>query len=460
MKRNLFLTKPKPYQKQGIKKLIDMGRALLADDMGLGKTLQSLYAAIPLRRKKPIIVVCPASVKYGWEEEVKQHTGMRSWVLEGRKPLPRLPLYVPPVVIINWDILQNWDKFLSKLNPQVVIADESQFAKSHKAARTKALKRLCKNVPFVFCLTGTPIENRPSELFTALHLLRPDIFDSWYSFANRYCGPKHTYWGTTYDGATNIDELRQILVDHVMIRRRREEVLPELPPVTPHLVPLQINLEEYQAAEEDIRLWLIRRGLAFSGKINALALTKMTHLLKLVAQLKLNNAIDWIRTFLETTDEKLVVFGFHRSILEHVYQEFYEEAVLVYGGVSGRKRQASIDEFATNPSKRLFIGNILAAGTGINKLQRVSCNACFLEFIWTPTKISQAIGRLNRLGQTRAVTVHYLVAYGTIEHKLCRALQKKQAIIDQTIDGTLDESEFDVLTPLVMDLTKRKRTDV
>lgn len=458
-KQKLFKTKPLNFQKKGIKWIKGKynGRVLLADEMGLGKSLQALYATIPLRRKRPIIVICPNSVKWSWEDEVRQHTTLHSWVLEGRKPPRRRQHYIPPIIILNWDIVYAWKAFLKRLNPAVIIADELHFAKNPKTQRARALKSLCRKAKFVIGLTGTPFENCPAELFVGLHCIRPDVFKSFVPFGLRYCGPRRTPFGVEYKRATNIPQLRKLLIKTCMIRRRMKDVLKDLPPVRRTTVPIDIKRKEYESAERDILSWLMRKGKSIQGVLSAPAMTRFGHLLRLVAEKKQKPLIEWIDTFLETTDRKLVVFGYHHAFLHPLYEHYKDQAVLVDGTIKGRKRKLAIDEFCRDDNKRLFFGNIMAAGTGINKLQNVCSDVAVAEFIWVPQKISQAIGRVNRLGQTKKVNAYYIIARNTVEHLLCKSLMRKQSVFDAVMDGkdVSEETEFDVLAEVVGEL-KRK----
>jgi len=452
--------KSKPYQKIGVFRILNRfkGRALLADDIGLGKTRQSLLAALQLRHKRPIIVICPNSVKYGWEEEVKLHTGLNAWVLHGRKPPRQVPLYVPPVIILNWEILDAWVRFLLRLDPRIIIPDEIHWAKNRRARRTRALRRLCRDVPFVIGLTGTPFENCPAELFVALNIIRPDKFPAFVPFGTKFCRPRRTPWGIEYKGASNIPKLRKLLRSTCMIRRTRAKVLKELPPLTQTVIPFEIKRKEYDRAERDLIAWLIRKGTSTRGAMSAPGLARFTHLLQLVAKKKTPAVIEWIDNFLEgNPKEKLVVFGFHRAFLKPLYDHYKKQAVLVDGSVTGRKRQMAIDKFASSKRVRLFFGNILAAGTGINKLQRASKTVAIAEFIWVPKKISQAIGRVHRLGQKRKTNAFFLVARDTIEYSLCKALIRKDRLFDEIIDGKMTDGEFDILQTVVGKMKRRRR---
>lgn len=455
-------TDPYFFQKLGIYRMVHRykGRVLLADDVGLGKSLQSLYAAKYFKHERPIIIVCPNAVKYSWEAEVRKHTRWRSIVLEGTKPQTQQPLHPPDVVILNWDILKFWTPFLKQLKPNIIIGDESQYIKSMKAQRTEHFMDLCTDMPYVFLLSGTPVENRPVEFYTSLRILKPKLFPSFWKFGNRYCGRKVTPWGVKYDGASNTKELNALLRKHVMIRRTKQQVLKDLPPIQRTVVPLSINRKEYHAAESDFFTWLAKnkpskvRRLANSTAIH---LAKLSYLLGLVAELKTKAVCEWIDNFLETTNKKLVVFGHHREFLESLYGKYQKQAVLVYGGIDAKKRQTRIDNFVEKKKTRLFFGSIMAMGTGVNKLQTVCSDVAIVELIWVGVKILQAEGRLHRIGQNNHVNSYYLIAKDTVEASLCNAITKKQASINEIMDGKEDGQEFDILKTVITDYKRRKK---
>lgn len=453
--------KPYAFQKIGIWRMVNVfkGRSLNADDVGLGKSMQALNASLPYRRKGHIVIVCPNSVKYGWEAEVKKHTDMQSWILEGRKPPTTKPFYVPPIIIINWEILDGWAEWLIANVPiTVVIPDEIHYAKTRSALRTKALIRLCKSVPTIFPLSGTPFENCPAELFVTLHLLRPDLFKSFVPFGKRYCDPKYSQWGTTYKGATRIKELNRLLKKHVMVRRKFSEVVKDLPPITRSLVPLKIKMKEYEEAETNIVRWLYKHKPDKAHKASvAKHLVKLNHLLTLVAELKLEEVTKWIDNFLETTDRKITVYGHHREFLEKLHEKYKNTSVLVYGGLGAKKKQLRIDDFVRNKNKRIFFASIMAMGTGVNKLQEVCHDMAVVELVWVGLKLLQVEGRLHRLGQKNKVNVSYLVAKGTVEDILCRAIHRKQKDFNSIIDGDRKRQEFSIFHSVIDTMTTKKK---
>jgi SWI/SNF-related matrix-associated actin-dependent regulator 1 of chromatin subfamily A len=443
-----------PYQRQGVQKLEAFGgRGLLADEMGLGKTLQALWY---LRRARvgttlPAVVVCPASVKYGWQYEATTHVGLHSHVLEGIKPPPgggwSNP---PPLTILNYDILKHWLPVLRQLKPQCIILDECHYASNRRAQRTKAVQALCRGVPQVLALSGTPLTNRPAELWTVLNVLRPDIFPSFFTYAQRYCDPRRKPWGWEFKGASRLPELHDLLHGTCMVRRRKVDVLQDLPQKFRKVVPMELHgRDEYALANNDFRSWLKQHAAArYATATRAEKLTKIGYLLRLAARLKLPSVVQWANDWLEETGEKLVLFAVHKACIAGLREGIQAASVVVDGSVTGKHRREAVQQFQRDKNCRVFIGNIKAAGTGIDGLQEAASTMAFAEVWWRPADHTQAEDRLHRMGQDMPTDVNYLIAGDTIEEQLCRVVQRKQAVLADVLDGgTADD--LDVLDKLL-----------
>lgn len=356
------------YQLEGAKQIrFFKGRVLLADEMGLGKTIQALYWLLKCPSKRPVIVVCPATLKWVWETQANQHIGMRAEILQGRKPPKKQLIKNCPLLIINYEILPYWLEYLTGLNPQVVILDECHYIKSLKAKRTKAVRLFCNTIPHIIAISGTPLTNRPSELFSAINILWPKEFPSFWKYAFAYCKPSRRPWGWDFGGASNLDKLHKKLKNLGMIRRLKKDVLKELPDKTRITVPMDItNKEEYIKAKNSFLTWLKEKSITKAEKAKkAEALVKLGYLKRLSAELKLENVIKWIEDFLEESEGKLVIFGVHTKILNTLLEKFKNIAVIIDGDVPQKERQKAVANFQNNKQKRIFIGNIKAAGTGI-----------------------------------------------------------------------------------------------
>src|SRR5918997_2989490 len=217
-----------PHQVEGVAFLLGRRRAILADDMGLGKTRQSIVALTEAAPTGPWLVVCPASVKRNWEREIRiARPGDRVHVCGPQDP--------PAVgytgwVVINYDLLHKVDALLEDLPWAGIVFDEAHYLKNHTSQRSKHARELVAAAPnaVVHLLTGTPLTNRPRDLFPLLQLVGHPMGRSFLSFAKRYCAAEHNGFGWVTDGASHLAELRTQL-HGVMLRRTKDAVL-DLPP--------------------------------------------------------------------------------------------------------------------------------------------------------------------------------------------------------------------------------------
>lgn len=449
------------------------GRALIADEMGLGKTIQALaWLRMHKNKKRPVIVVCPSSLKYNWEDEAKKwlRPGNDIEILSGKTP----DVVTGEFVIINYDILHYWLAEIIDARPRVLIVDEAQYVKNGKANRSKAVAKLARAIPNVIGLSGTPIENKPFDIYNIVNIINNTIFPNEFLFKRRYCKMKQGYGGHwVMTGASKTEELHRILTSSVMIRRKKEDVLKDLPPKQIVTIPLSINnSKEYRKAEQEFIQYVaenfekdlknlnkklkeetaefekaqnIKVDLTLSKseiqqltreKIQRISkaptLAKIETLKQIAAQGKIAEFISWVKDFLES-GEKLVIFAVHKKIITQLENAFPKIHVKVDGSVKGIKRQEAKNKFQTDPNVKLFIGNIKAAGVGLTLT--AASKAAIIEFPWNPGELSQAGDRIHRITQTKKVFIYRFVAHGTIEEKILRLLNEKEKVIGEILDG-------------------------
>ncbi len=436
----------KSFQRAGVSYLLAQRRAFLADEQGLGKTIEAL-ATLEADGAYPAVVVCPASLKLNWVRELEQWLPHRSGrALVGIDTGSTSPA---EVTVVNYDIVASRLGELCALSPRALVLDESHYCKNAKAKRTKAVHQLATSVPregLVLALTGTPVMNHPKELIAQLRILgRLGEFGSGMRFARDFHGP----------GAHQ--RLHWHLRARCFVRRLKRDVLPQLPPKTRSVVPVELDNEpEYRLAERDLVAWLQTQPLDLdeldsrvAAALRAERLVRLNALKLLAARGKLHAALAWIHDFC-TSGERLVVFAHHREIQRAVLQRF-PNALRILGEDSHAARDAAWHAFQAPDGARnqLLVCSIEVAGQGVTLTR--SSNVVFLELDWTPAKHEQAEDRCHRIGQQDAVNATYLLAAGTIDETIAALLERKRAVIGAVTDGRPEDEEH-VVDALVREL--------
>lgn len=475
------------YQIKGINMIEKWGgRALLADPMGLGKTVQALGWVIYRRRKiKQTFVLAPANAKYVWKKIGEAVTDFKIQVVNGKPDDPDDDFFWGDVVCINYDIVANrqeWaihkvgkNKGKKKLNAKdkpykvdipytgwvdyiidafpkkggCLITDEAHYLNNDQALRTKAFNKICKLAQFFIPISGTAIKNRPKELFTVLKALRPEIFNSYWNYARRYCGAKHNGFGWNFDGASNTKELHELLSSCCMIRRKKNSVLKDLPPKQRIVVPVKCSLGRYKREEAEFIKWL-----KHNGDDTAAALQKITFLKKAAVQSKMEGVFEWVDCYL-ANESKLVLFCHHKETVNALMERYSDIAIKIDGSVTGEKRSEAETRFQTDDSIKLFVGT-KAAKEALTLTAAAA--TCTIEFWWTPGDHDQAEDRVHRdddlTRKNARVFAYYLIAEDTIEEDLAKLIDTKRIVTSGILDGE-DVVDTDLLTQLIGIYNKR-----
>jgi SWI/SNF-related matrix-associated actin-dependent regulator 1 of chromatin subfamily A len=417
-----------PFQWAGVRYVLEARRAFLADEQGLGKTVEAL-AALEADGAFPAIVVCPASLKLNWERETAHWLPHRSVaVVEGR-------VAVPPradILILNYELVATQREALALRKPRALVLDESHYCKNPQAKRTRAVRRLAEGMPrdaLRLALTGTPVLNHADELISQLRVLgRLEDFGSGARFRAQFRGP------------LTEERLHWHLRRRCFVRRRKAEVLPQLPDKRQVVVPVALdNQREYKLAEDDVIAWLREQPLDLSelnakiaATLRAQRLAQLGTLQRLAARGKLHAALTWIHDFL-ASGEPLVVFARHVEVQEAVLERF-PDALHLLGRDSIEAREATVRTFQEDAdAPQLIVCATRVAAQGIT-LTRAS-NVAFLEREWTPAMHDQAEDRCHRIGQHDAVTAWYLLAAGTIDETMARLIARKRGLVAAVTDG-------------------------
>jgi len=439
-----------PYQRAGIEYMAGRPNCLLCDEMGLGKTIQGLgYINLFRADLDRILVVCPASLKYNWQSEAEK------WIIDPYQiDIISNPdqLKTEGIKIINYDILSKFKDDLNLNAWDLIIFDEAHKMKSAKAIRSKiGLAIPGKRKIF---MTGTPILNRPKEIYTMLKSVDPDMFGNWFKFVMRYCDGKQTKYGIDDSGASNLEELQFIIRSRYYVRRLKSEVLKELPEKRRSVVILPVETKELkkELAEENScfnheLITKIKAEIEISklsdddsaykaaveklrSEINA-SFTMLAKLRYQTAIKKVPMMVEYVNELLESTD-KVVIFAHHHDVINSLQEEFADQAVKLTGEMNLEDRNKSVNRFQNDDSVKVFIGSIQAAGVGLT-LTKAS-NVIFGELDWTPGNMIQAEDRCHRIGQKNAVNIYHLVLDGSIDIKISKQLIKKQEIIERALD--------------------------
>lgn len=457
--------KPKLYkfQKEDVAAYHAFGGCVLnGNDVGLGKTLESYAYACEIPHARPIIVVCPASLKTQWKEEAARWS-LTAVVLSGKQPVIYPSYRKKDVIIINYDILEKWLPFLKNLNPQIIIMDEAHMISGINSARTRYCTALCKGVPHRQALTGSPILHRPWELYPMLHIVRPDVWNSPFSYGMEFCEAAQDRGDWQFKGAEKLDVLHRRLRKHLLIRRTQAEVMPDLPPKRRLILPIEIEKpEEYAHAEMDLISWLSTYDIAKAKRAQrALRFVKFGYLKRLAVKLKMKMVLDWIDNYLKSTDRKLILGVIHRNSWPHtipiIEERYTGKCVSIHGGKTTAQRDAAKHQFNNDPTCRIIELQIQAGGVGLN-LQGLGRDVAMIELPWSPGYVKQLIGRAHRIGTLDAVNVFFLIAWGTIERRLCELIQSRQEMSDRILEGVPVNEEslsiFDELTKTLAERTK------
>ena len=404
-----------PHQVQAVQWLSQRPKAILALDMGLGKTgVSSLDLSVPA------LVVCPASLKLNWQAELKMWRPELS-VQVVRSP--KDPIKGLDVTIVNYDILGKLD--LPK--PVTLIVDEAHYIKNYKAKRTKLLMSLIKTTTNVSLLTGTPIVNRPIELWTLLYSIGATKL-GYFEFGMRFCAGWKTPWDTyDFSGSSRKAELIKVL-EPFMMRMTKAECI-DLPSKSYRVIALDLPVDkrEKQFSQDQI------------DKPDSIPFEAISDIRRLNAERKLDQSISYIKDCLEQVD-KVVVFAHHTHIIDGLVDAFKDYApVMVTGAVKNEDRHAAVQTFQNDPKCRVFVGNIKAAGVGLTLT--AASHVIFVEAPWSPSDLQQAADRCHRIGQQDNVTIDLLTITGSIDEIILHKILTKMDVIDSVIKESTDMNE-------------------
>ena len=396
-----------PYQLEGVQRVVHQfrGRCLLADEMGLGKTLQAV--ACILHYSVATLVVCPAFLVTNWCRTLEQ------W---GASDLAAVCSYgkVPAV-----------DGGTCRYD--MVVVDEAHYLKSRESQRTQAILPLVLTATRALLLSGTPCPNRPEELFTLMHALRPALVPDFHAFASRYCKPRRTPF-SSYDtrGSDRTAELRWLLARAFEVRRVKADVLTQLPDKLPAV--LYVDADPASRAELVALRAKLDDALSRGSK---LAQTLVMEMYRATAHAKAHSAAALVATRVKPGS---VVFAHHQVVLDAMQQAL--SPTLRVGRIDGSTalpmRQRVVDgmQAGTLDVALLSMG---AAGVGLTLTR--ACVAFFLEIPWCPAVLRQCEDRIHRIGQTSVCEMYYIIAEETLDRHVWRSVHRKEVVAAQLGQG-------------------------
>jgi len=433
-----------PYQVRGVEFLQECdARGLLSDEQGLGKTIQ-VMALIKLHAKKllPCVIVVPTTVKLQWLHELINKCGVQGFLTQVIGSGKELAAPGFDIYITTYDLVKNEKCFdLVKGKIQLVVLDECQRIKDHLSGRAKAVQRLCKDVPHIIPMSGTPIKNHAGEYFTVLNLVQPRMFPHYVTFIERECDSYHNGWGYKVGGLKNPDMFHEKTKDFIL-RRTKEDVLPDLPALSRRFYHVELDKrlnKAYAQAIQELDDTLYDDELSGMEKSSCI-LAIMTKMRQITGVSKVEQAVDFATEFVISNDRKLVIFYHHHAAASKLEMDLnnwlseggFEPVLHMSSALGQQQRQDMITKFKDNAGSRIMIASTLAAGEGLNI--QFCADAVMLERQWNPGNEEQAEGRFHRFGQTHPVTVTYMIASETIDEYFTELVEQKRAIVASTLD--------------------------
>ncbi len=438
------------YQMEGVEWLERLRlmylNGILADDMGLGKTLQAIVAMtqLKMKAKNPVLVVCPTSLLYNWQEEChKFNPDLTLKVIDGM-PGQRKKLISNvgdfDIIVTSYSLLQKDVEEYSSTTFSYVILDEAQHIKNRSTRNAKSVKLI--NAEHRMILSGTPIENSLDELWSLFDFLMPGFLGTYDRYVEKYVRVSGD------DLIKNLKYLRQKVAPFIL-RRMKTDVLDDLPPVNENvyhtqLTPVQRELyTSYAKSAKDELTKLVERDGFDKVQIHILAtLTRLKQICchpaifaKEVAEpgdsAKYDMLIELLQTLIEG-EHKTVIFSQYTRMLQIMREDFIKQGIrFCYLDGSSKNRLEIVKQFNEDKKIPVFLVSLKAGGTGLNLVG--ADTVIHYDMWWNPAVESQATDRVHRMGQKESVSVYKLVTLGTIEEKIVEMQNRKKGIVKKIV---------------------------
>ena len=451
-----------PFQKEGINFGIKKnGRLLIADEMGVGKTIQAIGISSIYKENWPVLILCPSSLKLVWRDELK------NWLSDLISDDKEIQVFKNSkdnfndnvkFYILSYDLaIRVIQKIINK-KFEFAIADEAHYLKSQDAKRTKFLIPVLQKCKRCILLTGTPILAKPMEIYPLLNALRPDFFYSFKDFGSRYCNPIMTIYGINWTGISNSKELH-FMLNKIMIRRLKKDVLSQLPPKKRQKVEIQTDkkvvnqikvllskskgkIEKLLSSEIEITIPEIvqntkeQKETKSENESSEDILSCFNKTFSLTGKAKIPGILDYVNYLIDNSC-KFLIFAHHMEVLDSIENEILKSKISyirIDGTVKTEKRQENVNIFQNDDNCLVAILGITACATGLT-LTKAS-TVVFAEMHFTPAIMIQAEDRAHRIGQEHnCVNIHYLYATDTLDEVIFAKLNSKHHVVTTTLDN-------------------------
>jgi SNF2 family DNA or RNA helicase len=448
-----------PFQMRGALFAASRGRTILADDMGLGKTIQAIGAAELLARRRGIsraLVICPASVKHQWLTEIKRFSDRSAVVIDG-SPEQRRMLYNSEVFfkIVNYELVRRDLENVAGVLPDLIVLDEAQRIRNWETATARTIKLLRSRYALV--LTGTPLENKLEELYSVVQFVDGRRLGPAFRFLSEH--RKINEQGKLI-GYRNLDQVREKLAP-ILLRRRRDQVLKDLPPRTDKIfrVPMSPEQSSYYGDQQIVVAALMRK-LERQGWLSPLDQQRMLCAIQNMRMIcdstflfdketkispKMEELKEILRELVIEEERKVVVFSEWEKMTSLVGDHLDKMKigyVSLHGSIPTRRRGQLITKFRDQDDVKVFLSTD-AGGVGIN-LQAASA-VINIEPPWNPARLEQRIARVHRMGQSRPVLAVHMLTENSIEERVWETIRLKKALFQGLFDGAGSEVSFEKL---------------
>lgn len=464
----LFRGELRDFQKIGLDFLLKCsGCALLADEMGTGKTVHSLAYIVTEKDALPALIVAPLVTLENWRREIIKFVQKADgkplkveMIRSGKKhalddrQLSIYPTDPTDIYLINYELLSKRKDDIERLPIRTIIADEVQNLRNPQSQKSQAIKEIANNpeIQHRLGLSGTPCYNHGTEIWSIIDFIYPGLLGTYNEFSREFVSE----WDKSILPHKR-EAFYQILTENIMLRRRKEDVLKELPEKTRYKQPIEID-DDYYAKEMSKHLANLKATLASTNpntdfRVQSEAYRDFANNERIVAGIsKVPFVVEFVKEMMEN-EESVVVFCHHRAVHTLLHEKLMEyNPVAIIGGQTDQQRQNAIDNFQNGITK-LMIAGMRAGNLGINLT--TASYVIFAELDWSPAIHRQAEDRLHRMGQAKSVFAYYLEGKGTYDEHVSEVLVNKKVEIDEILgDKTKSEDykEEDKLTDKAKEL--------